>query len=260
MLFLFKGGIAIDAQKFRAACDKILYEERKQNGIGTLKEKTLHKILKFYFEPHEHNHETKVGGYVADIVGETGIVEIQTRQFSKMRKKLEAFLPVCDVTVVYPVAQVKYLCWLDGETGEVSNKRKSPRQGRPYEIFDELYSIKYLLKEPKLHFCIVMLGMEECRNLNGWGKDKKRGSSRFDRVPTQIFEEILIGGTEDYHKLIPDDLPEEFSTKDFKKHGGLSQKGAQTALNVLHYVEAVTKIGKKGNLILYKRNKNSLQI
>ena len=69
--------------------------------------------MKNYFEPYDENQEIRIGGYVADIVGENGVIEIQTRQFNKLLKKLEAFLDYCDVTVVYPIPVVKYVRWIE---------------------------------------------------------------------------------------------------------------------------------------------------
>jgi len=47
----------MDRQKFKKACARIISPEREQNdvvlqhSIGTLGEKTLHAVLKLYFEP-----------------------------------------------------------------------------------------------------------------------------------------------------------------------------------------------------------------
>ena len=245
----------MDKEQFFKACES----EQLRKGIGTLSEKTLHVVLKNYFEPHHENHEIKVGGYVADIVGESGIIEIQTRQFNKLLKKLQAFLEVCDVTIVFPIAQLKWLYWIDLETGETSPKRKSPRKGMPFEIFFELYKIKRLLKNPRLKLCICMLEIEEYRYLNGWSKDKKKGSSRCDRIPTDIFEEIYINNIFDYKKLIPIGLAEKFTSKDFAKSSKLTVSRSQTALNILNYLEIVTRVEKKGNSFIYKINKTGLQ-
>lgn len=128
--------------------------------------------MKNYFEPYGENQEIRIGGYVADIVGENGVIEIQTRQFNKLLKKLEAFLDYCDVTVVYPIPAVKYVRWIDTETGELSEKHKSPRKYTIYEVMPELYKIKYTLDNPRFHLCLCMLETEEIRLLNGWSKNK----------------------------------------------------------------------------------------
>lgn len=241
----------MDSERFSDACNKILNSPRSKKGIGTLSEKTLHAVLKEYFEPYTESHEAKVGGYVADIVGEKGIIEIQTGDLGRLRKKLETFLKVCDVTVVYPMAGIKYLRWLDTQTGELSDRRRSPRKMTVYDGIAELYRIKYLLKDPRLHICFCLIEMEEIRYLNGWSKDGKKGSSRCDKIPVRLIEEIHIDGASDYRRFVPDGLPKEFTSKDFAKHCRIKLAAAQTILNVLTFTECVERCGKNGRSILY---------
>ena len=40
-----------DQKLFADACQKIVAKERETNGIGTLKEKTMHAVLKNFYEP-----------------------------------------------------------------------------------------------------------------------------------------------------------------------------------------------------------------
>ena len=47
----------MDKEAFYAACEKIIGTQRSKKGIGTLGEKTLHAVLKNYYEPFEQNHE-----------------------------------------------------------------------------------------------------------------------------------------------------------------------------------------------------------
>lgn len=242
--------------KFRYACDKIINKERKQNGIGTLGEKTLHAVLKCYFEPHEDNQEIRLGGYVADIVGENGVIEIQTRNFNALRNKLERFLEFCNVTVVFPIAQIKYLSWLDMDTGEIVSKRKSPKTGNIYDSLKELYKIKYTLDNPRMNFCAVMLELEEIRYLNGWSNDKKRGSTRYDRIPINIIDEIYFNCSNDYRIFIPKSLPIEFTSLDFARCAKIKRNIAQLAINILFYLELIEFVGKRGRNKLYKIKDN----
>lgn len=246
----------MDKQLFQQACDRIVLNKESylSKGIGTLGEKTLHSVLKHYFEPDENCHEIKMANYVADIVAEHGIIEIQTRQFNALRKKLECYLAQTDVTIVYPVAKTKWLIWIDQATGEITKKRRSPKTGKPYEIFYELYKIKNMLSHPNLHFCIVLLDLEEYRYLNGWSENKKKGSTRYDRIPVDIAAEVYIGSSDDYLKLIPDELKNGFTVKDFKNASGLTLYTSGIALNVLHSVGAVIRTGKSGNAYVYCRS------
>ena len=127
---------------FEAAKKKIIGIDRQRLGIGTYGEKTVHAILKNYYEPDEDRQEIPIENYVADIYANGEIIEIQTRQFNRMRDKLTTFLPLYPVTIVYPIPREKWLIWIDEESGELSQKRKSPKKGNPYHAFSELYKIK----------------------------------------------------------------------------------------------------------------------
>ena len=244
----------MNQQLFDDACNLIIDQNLSKNGIGTLCEKTIHAVLKTYFSPETQYQEQKVSNYVADIFKDNQIIEIQTRNFNTLRRKLDAFLPEHDVTIVYPVAHTKWLCWVNEETGEVSKPRKSPKTGSPVQIFPELYRIKNYLTHPNLHLHIVMLDVEEYRLLNGWSKDKKRGSSRNDGIPVALSDEFIIRETSDYVQLIPDSLPTQFTTKDYKKAAHISQSGAWTALNILAHVQVIKQVGKQGNALVFERS------
>ncbi len=168
---------------FEAAKRKIIGVDRQRLGVGTLSEKTVHAILKNYYEPDEGHQEIPIEKYIADIYAHGEIIEIQTRQFDKMRTKLSAFLPLYPVTIVYPVPREKWIIWIDEESGELSKKRKSPAKGNPYLVFPELYKIKMFLKDPHLRIRIAMLDMEEYKLLNGWSRDRKKGPAVMTAFP-----------------------------------------------------------------------------
>ncbi len=245
----------IDKALFFEACQKMkcLKEEKqqRQNGIGTLQEKTIHSVLKYYYAPDPLYHEIKIGPYVADICVDGEIFEVQTRNFNAMRKKLQYFLQEHDVTIIYPVAHNKWLSWLDIETGELSRKRKSPKTGTKYQIIPELYRIKMFIENPKLHFIIPFIDVEETRYLNGWSRDKKKGSSRMDGVPLDIHDEFRIDTMRDYLKFLPDTLPYEFTSSDLAKAAKIPVSWASTLLNVLLETKVIKRIGKAGNKYLY---------
>ena len=242
----------LDQDAFEEAKKKVIGVDRQRLGIGTLSEKTVHAILKNYYEPDEDKQEIPIENYVADIYSNGEIIEIQTRQFNRMRDKLKCFLPLYPVTIVYPIPREKWLIWIDEESGELSKKRKSPAKGNPYVAFIELYRIKMFLKDPNLRLKLVLLDMEEYRLLNGWSQDKKKGSSRYDRIPTKLVEEVDITCVQDYMQFVPIDLPERFTTKDFAKAAHIPVSLAQTVINILYYVETLTRVGKSGNAYLYE--------
>ena len=238
--------------KFEIAKEKILNIDRQRLGIGTLSEKTLHAILKNYYEPDEDRHEIPIDKYVADIFNGQEIIEIQTAQFNRMRDKLDAFLDLYPVTIIYPVSCKKQLYWVDPETGSISEGRKYAKKSSEYNIFEELYKIKMYLKHPNLKIKILLIDMEEYKLLNGWGQQKKNHASKFDRIPKRIEKEILIERSEDYIQFIPYDLEGEFTSKSFGEAAHIPQKIATVVLNILDHMEVVERVGKDGRAYLYK--------
>lgn len=224
-----------------------------EGSIGTLSEKTLHSVLKYYLEPCDDFHEVSVGRYVADIMRDGSITEIQTRGFDRLRAKLSAFLKDYPVTVVFPIAKTKYYCIIDPETGETSKPKKSPKYGSIYDAFDELYKIKMLLGSDNLYFHFVLLDITEYRKAVKKSYKNRKGFEIFERIPTAIAEEIYVDGKNDFGKLVPSTLPSPFTSADFAKAIKRQRYVAQTALNILLHVGAVRRVGKDKNSYLYEK-------
>lgn len=223
-------------------------------GIGTLGEKTLHAYLKKYIEPDESRHEQKVGRFVADILREDGaIVEIQTRNYNKLCPKLEAFLKEHDVTVVFPMPAVKYLAWVDETTGSVTERRKSPKKYTLNDAFFELSMIRPYLTHERLSLRFISLEVTEYRNLDGWSKNKKKGSTRRNRVPEAILDDRTITDISALAGAIPDALHETFTVKEYAKAAKITEKRAQIAVKLLVSLHLLENIGKKGRAYLYRR-------
>ena len=246
-----------DLDRFACALSSVLESERGGRGIGTLGEKTLHAVLKYYFEPNAANHEIKAGGFVADILNDGGVTEIQTRSFDRLRKKLGAFLALVPVTVVCPVVREKKLIWLDPESGEMSNARKSPKRGKPTDALRELCKIHGFLGHKNLTVCILMLDCEEYRTLDGWDKTKKKGSTRYERIPTELCEEIYFKSKEDFASLLPASLPDTFTAADFRRAVGFSGMAASFSLKMFCELGICEQSGKRGKAFLYTKSKES---
>ena len=189
----------------------------------------------------------------ADIFTGDEIIEIQTRNFDQVRKKLDRFLPQYPVTVVLPIPDTKWLIWIDEETGELTTPRKSPKKGNEYGAFKELYKIKTYLKKEGLTIVLLFLDMEEYRLLNGWSHDKKKGSTRYDRIPIRITKEVRLENVVDYQMLIPNSLKGEFTCAEFAKAVKINNRQANLVLNVLFYLDVVKRIGKRGRAFVYEK-------
>lgn len=229
----------------------MLGREVRPDGIGSLGEKTVHAVLKQYLEPDARYREVPVAGFVADICRPDGIIEIQSTGFYRLSRKLEAFLPSYPVTIVYPAVSTKHLIWLDPETGELSEARKSPKKNGSYDALKELYSIRRFLTHPSLTIRILLLELEEYKLLNGYGRERKLHASRYDRIPLRIEGEIVLNTARDYAQLIPDGLPEPFTSADWQRATRLSAKMAPRALAVLRDLGMVYVSGTEGKRYLY---------
>lgn len=242
----------LDKDAFEQAKLKVLLKQNDPHGFGTLQEKTVHAVMKLYYEPNIDCHEVPIEGYIADIYTGERIIEIQNGNFNKLRPKLEAFLPLYPVTVVLPIPHHKWLIWMDKDSGELSKRNKSPVTGNVYHAFPELYKIKQYLDHPNLSLAFPLIDIDEYRLLNGWSKNKKRGSSRYDRMPLNLFDEVLIERVEDFVRLIPYELPDEFTVKEFAKTAGIHRDLASVTVTLLMHMELLVRVGKRSREYLYE--------
>ncbi|MGM9636428.1 MAG: hypothetical protein ACI3YK_00415 [Eubacteriales bacterium] len=243
-----------EKRRFLEALSMVQEEPSGSGGIGTLGEKTLHAVCKLYMEPDCRYHEVKTGSFVADIARDGAIVEIQTRSFNRLREKLSYFLSEgYVVTVVYPVSAIKWLSWMDMEEGTVTDRRKSPKKGGIYDIIPELYKIKPLIAHPNLDFTVLLLEVWEYRMLDGWSRDKKKGSTRYERIPISLVDRVTFGYSDGFAALIPKGLPETFQVREFAKAAGISHSHGSTLLSILHSAGVLERVGKSGRMFLYQQ-------
>lgn len=242
--------------RFDKCVEAALLSERRREGIGTLGERTLHLILKSFLEPDTEYHEIKLGRYVADVCRGDEIIEIQTRAFAALAPKLSAYRPDFKVTVVYPIANVKYISWIDPETGEMSERHKSPKRGKPWDVLFELYALRSLLPSTGVRFMLVFMNMDEFKLLTGKSKNKKSlGATRFERVPTELCDILILDKPSDYAVLVPPTLEDEFTAAEFGKAAKMTQRTAWRALQVLLALGVIEHIGMRGKAFVYGKRK-----
>ena len=242
----------MDPERFAETCRRVVAGEALSGGIGALGEKSLHLAVKCYFQPDPGKREVPVGPYVADAWTAEGIVEVQTRSFQRLRPKLQAFLSQGPVTLVYPVPAQKTVSWIS-EDGTVSPPRKSPAKPQAGHVLGELYQLRTFLTPENFRLCVLLLQVAEYRLLNGWSKNRKRGSTRYDRIPLALLDEVWVRSPREYAQLIPPELPEPFTSRELGKAVGLSPKKGSCAANTLWSVGAVERVGKRGNAYLYQK-------
>lgn len=240
----------IDEELFQNAL-QMAFENQTSKGIGTLREKTVHSVLKYYYLPIQKAHEIPINGYVADICYEGEIYEIQSKAFHTMKNKLSVFLQEYDVTIIYPIPIKKYIRWIHPETGELEPRRASSKKGSVYQLLPELYSIRDYFFNPKLHILCCFIEMEEYKLLDGYGKEKKLHATKTDRIPTKLLGEFYLNSKEDLLKLLPD-FQTPFTSKEVQCHTGCTLQEAQMLLRLLNLYDLIERIGSKNKYYLYR--------
>lgn len=231
---------------YEAAANRIT----RTGGINTHGEKRLHQVLKRYYEPDETRHEQPVGRHIADIARPGEIVEIQTGSLHPMKAKIAAYLAEtdCHVTIVHPVIERKWVTWVEPESGEMSKRNRSPKKGTVLGELDELIYFTEQLTSGRLTFVFPRLEVSDFRLLDGWSRDRKRGSTRYERIPLGLYGEEVLVSAADYASLLPDALPEgDFTAKEFAKAARITSRPSYAAIKVLCAVgvlEPGEKVGR----------------
>ena len=193
--------------------------------------------------------------YIADICTENRIYEIQTGSLYPLLPKITYYLNETDydVTVVHPIPMVRYKIWIDPETGEVESRKKSPKKGSAEDALPELFWLRELLSHPRFHVLLLFLEEEEYRYLDGWSRDKKRGSNRCERVPAALLGSVMLYGVSDYRGFLKPELPTEFTATEFGILYGFRGKNVYRALKTLLSVGLARIVGSRGRSVLYAR-------
>ena len=243
----------VNRAKFYSIVYAVTMESHDRSGIGTYKEKKLHIILKKYFEENAAYPEIPANGFIADILHGGVITEIETAGFSGLKPKLAAYLPDYRVNLVHPLIGKKTVSWIDPETGSISAAKRSPKKEGAYDLLFEAVRILPYVNHPNLTLLGPVLEADEYRMLDGWSRDKKRGSHRFERVPSDLLDMIELGCDDDYRRLIPDGCGESFGTADFAARAGIGQETARAVLKVMEARGVVRFLGKEGRRHLWGR-------
>ncbi len=249
--------IPISEDRFFFARECVLLEKLPSIGVGTLSEKSLHKMLKLYIEPNIENHEIKYLGNIADIKNEDGVFEIQTRAYHRLKPKLSKMLPEGRVTVVCPLSYNKWMRWIDPESGEATNPKKSPKHENIYDAMFHLFGIREFINHPNLSVIIFFLESEEYRALDGWDSTRKRGSNRMERIPTKLLSALKITEPSQYSFFLPDSIGDTFVASEFSKAIKRSSRFSYYVIKFLLASGVIEETGKRGRATLYSRVKIS---
>lgn len=219
--------------------------------INTWNESLLHEELKNRYCAEGGATEVPLEGSICDaVLADGSIVEIQTAHLGKLRAKLEKLLAGHRVTLVYPVAR-NTMIETYATDGSLKSRRKSPRHGTVYQLFDELTAITHLLNNDRFAIEVVHADVLETRIADGTGSWRRKGVRKDERKLACIHEHVRFSGLADYAGLVPAGLDEEFTVAELALHGAGRHAGKMAW--VLRKCGVLELAGKRGRAYLYRR-------
>lgn len=223
------------------------------NGIGTLKEHSLHANLKSWYALPGDELEVRRDGYVIDICRGDLLIEIQTRNFSAIRRKLERLCQQHPVRLVHPIAQERWIVKQPAQDGKIT-RRKSPRRGTIEHIFIELVRLPHLVFHPNFTVEVLLTHEEELRVEDGLGSWRRKGWSIQDRRLLKVSARSLLSSPDDYLALLPAALPPVFTTRDLAAALHQPLNLAQKMAYCFRQVGLLRLNGKRGRSLLYEKD------
>ena len=220
-------------------------------GIGLLNEKPLHASLKQWYARPGDQFEVPVGGFVIDIVRDDLLIEIQTRNFSSIKSKLNKLAASHQVRLIYPIVQEKWIVRLPSDRGGAAVRRRSPKRGRLEDLFWELVSIPQLLCNPNFSLEILMIRQEEVRRYERRRKWRRKEWVIEGRQLLQVLDRRLFGQSTDWLWFLPAGL-ESFTTEDLATRMNTRRDLAQKMAYCLREGKMIELIGKRGRANLYR--------
>jgi hypothetical protein len=219
--------------------------------IGTLGEKSLHAALKQWYKQTGDLLEEMVDGFHIDIVRGKLLIEIQTTNFSSIKSKLATLTKKHCVRLVYPIAQEKWIVRLAADRVTQLGRRKSPKKGNLFHLFQELVSIPELIKSRNFSLEVLLVREEEIRCDDGLGSWRRKGWSISDRRFLEVVRRHIFKKPADFLKFIPLKSTDPFTTQDLAEATNQPRWLAQKMAYCLRNMEAIEVVGKTGNSILY---------
>jgi hypothetical protein len=224
--------------------------------IGTMKESSLHRKLKFSYAGRGGQTEVAAGEYIADGRRKDGeYIEIQTGSFAPLAGKVKELAAAGSVRIIHPIGVSKVIeVYEPGNPyGAMLYRRKSPLKGTQWNIFDALLHAPLLPLTPGLKIEIVFVDILEKRIKDGKGSWRRKGVSLHDKELATLHESILLEKPADYLRFVPFKKKEEFTSASFAKSTGISTDTARKVLYVLTKMKVVKRMGKTGNSWVYVR-------
>jgi len=216
-----------------------------------MNEHPLHSAIKHWYSLPNDEVEVNIGGFVVDIMRGNLLIEIQTKNFSAIKKKLEKMVRGYSVRLVYPIAKQKWIVRVT-PSGEILSRRKSPKKGRLIDLFIELVHLPDMIRDKNFSLEVLMIKEEEVRCNDGRGSWRRRGVSIKDRNLIDVIESVLFRDERDFLRFLPRELLEPFTNKDLSRSIDVSINLARKITYCLRKMGVIAEDGKRGRERLFR--------
>jgi hypothetical protein len=217
-----------------------------------MNEFSLHSEIKKAYSLPGDQFEVKLDDYIVDILRGNLAIEVQTKNFSALKEKLQMLTKKYQVRLVYPLTEKKWITHVTKDQ-TVLDKRKSPRKGRLTDVFGELVMIPHMIGVENFSLEVLFIDEEEVRLNDGKGSWRRKGVSIKERKLLKVNDRILFQNSGDYLKILPDNLNEVFTNRELAELAKISVRTAQQITYCLRKGGVIRLAGKKGRKLGFKK-------
>jgi hypothetical protein len=136
--------------------------------------------------------------------------------------------------------------------GSLGSRRKSPRKGSIYDLFNVLVYAWELPLQKKLSVELVLVDALEKRVQDGKGSWHHAYASIHDKLLTAWNGTVALNKAADYRQFVPFKRGQEWKAADFAKAAKIRPRLAGKALYVLTRLSVIEQCGLDGRAFIYK--------
>jgi hypothetical protein len=190
----------------------------------------------------------ELDGFVIDIRRRDLLIEVQTGSFGALGRKLDRLLAEHRMLLVHPIAVATHLQRPGG-----ARPRRSPRRGSLWSLLDELVSIPTLLDHPNLSLEAWLVTIDRVQEPEPRARRGRGGWRTVDKRLRSVEARHRFDGTDDLVALLPDGLPDRFTTADMAAGGAMDRDAAQKLAYCLRALERIELVDQKRSGYVYRR-------
>lgn len=269
-----------DTLRFRRIVIDVLSEscampvegEDEYDGIGTLGEKQMHAAIKRFICPDTAKHEIPLDSgerageigedgkkikrrkFVADILNDGNVFEIQTGSLVPLRDKIDWILKNTDhnITIIHPIAETKWVNVLNAKN-DIEKRYRSPLKGKINDIASELYSIKDFVNSPRFSLVLLMMEAEQYMKSAAKNPRSRKKYKKYELIPVNLISAAIFKGVDSYKYFIPDSLEGEFTVKQYSAASKIRGMDAYSAVHTFCDMGLLQNCGNIGRAAAYKK-------